>query len=242
MEVSTRCIVLKVIKYNDNYNIVDFYTEALGRSSAMVSIPKSLKSKSKNNFYQPLFLLNAALFRKSNNGLFKVKEINFDFPPKSIPYNPYKTAIAFFISEFIYHVVQEEEPNEALFSYLYNSILWLDSCDRDFANFHLMFLMRFSLFLGLYPNLSDYKEGDYFDMLNASFRSTRPTDHVHFVSPDDASKIQTLMRMNFDSMHLFKLNRKERVQILTLLSDYYKIHLPNLPELKSLDILQDLFS
>lgn len=241
MELSTRCIVLRVIRYNDNYNIVDVYTEALGRCSLMVSIPKSKRSKNKNNFYQPLFLLNVGLIRKSSSGLFKVNDVQFDSTPQSIPYNPYKTAIAFFISEFIYHVVQEEEENAPMFSYLYNSILWLDSCEKEFANFHLMFLMRFTLFLGLFPNLNDYKPGYYFDLLNASFRSTRPTDHVHFISPLDASKIQTLMRMNFDTMHVFKLNRKERLQILNLLDDYYRLHLPSLPELKSLDVLQDLF-
>ena len=44
-----------------------------------------------------------------------------------------------------------------LFAYLIHSIRWLDECEnRSFANFHLVFLMRLSRFLGLYPNVDDY--------------------------------------------------------------------------------------
>lgn len=241
MEINTRGIVLRVVKYNDNYNIVDLYTENLGKCAALVSIPKTSKAKIKNSFFQPLFLLDLVLTRKSSRGLFKVKDIRFDVTPQSIPYNPYKSSIAFYIAEFLYYVVQEEESNEALFSYLYHSISWLDSCTDNYANFHLVFLMHFTLFLGLYPNIDDYVMGDYFDLLNGCFTSIKPLDHANYIKPIEANRIQILMRMNYDNMSLFKLSRLERGVILDYLTSYYKIHIPNLPDLKSLGILKELF-
>ena len=70
-----------------------------------------------------------------------------------------------FLAEFLYRALREEAENGPLFAYLEHSIRWLDECDRSFSNFHLVFLMRFSRFLGLYPNTEDYREGCFFDML-----------------------------------------------------------------------------
>lgn len=242
MEVTSQGIVLRTVKYNDRYNIVDFYTEQLGKCSALVLLPKSSRSRAKNNFYQPLFLLELTLYRKGDSGLFRVKDVRCVNVFSSIPYNPYKTSIVLFLAETIYRVIYEDEANRPLFLYIFNSLLWLDSCEGNFSNFHLVFLMRLPLFLGISPNLSDYEEGDYFDILNGSFSKSKPTNHSSYVSPSEANKIVTLMRMNFDTMHLFKLNGKERATILSVIIDYYKVHIPTLSELKSFEVLKDLFN
>ena len=92
-----------------------------------------------------------------------------------------------------------------LFAYLQHSIIWLDECGGGFANFHLVFLMRLSRFLGLYPNLEDYHTGDYFDLLNACFTSIRPQLHSSYINPEEAARLRQLMRMNYETMHLFIL-------------------------------------
>ena len=47
--------------------------------------------------------------------------------------------------------------------------------------------------------------------------------------------------MNYDTMHLFSMNRMERNRCLDIISQYYRLHLPDFPELKSLPVLQELF-
>ena len=101
--------------------------------------------------------------------------------------------------------------------------------------------MRFSRFLGLYPNTEDYREGCFFDMLNACFVSARPL-HGAFLNPDEASRINLLMRMNYETMHLFAMSRLERNRCLVIMNDYYRLHLPDFPVLKSLDVLKELFA
>ena len=113
-------------------------------------------------------------------------------------------------------------------------------CETSFANFHLVFLMRLSRFLGLYPNVEEYSSSDYFDLLNACFVSSQPY-HGMFVRPEEASHIRTLMRMNYETMHLFAMNRMERNRCLDIINEYYRLHLPDFPELKSLPVLQELF-
>jgi DNA repair protein RecO (recombination protein O) len=49
------------------------------------------------------------------------------------------------------------------------------------------------------------------------------------------------MRLNYETMGLFAMNRQQRQRCLAIVMDYYRLHLPDFPQLKSLDILQELF-
>ena len=104
----------------------------------------------------------------------------------------------------------------------------------------LFSVLRFSRFLGLYPNLENYNNGDYFDLLNACFTAKKPF-HSSFIQSDDASRLVNLMRMNYETMHLFAMSRVERNRCLLIIIDYYRLHLPEFPPLKSLDTLKELF-
>lgn len=234
-------IVLHTLKYKDTSIIVDIYTEVAGRASFLVSVPRSRKAAVKSVLFQPLSLVELEVDFRPNTSIYKVKEAKSFYPFSTLPYDPYKSAIALFLSEFLYRAVREEVENRPLFAYLQHSMIWLDECRDGFANFHLVFLMRLSRFLGLYPNLDDYRSGDYFDLQNACFTSLRPQLHSHYIGSEEASRLTMLMRMNYETMHLFTMNRVERARCLTIMNEYYRLHLPDFPVLKSLEILKELF-
>ncbi len=234
-------IVLHTLKYNDNSVIVDMYTELSGRTSFLVPVPRSRKSAVKAVLFQPLSLIEFEADYRPNTTLYRMKEAKSFYPFSSLPYDPYKSSIALFLAEFLYRAVREEAENKPLFAYLQHSVVWLDECRQGFANFHLVFLMRLSRFLGLYPNLENYHPGDYFDLLNACFTSSRPRLHASYISPEESARLLRLMRMNYDTMHLFAMNRVERTRCLTIINDYYRLHLPDFPVLKSLEVLKELF-
>ena len=96
-------------------------------------------------------------------------------------------------------------------------------------------------FLGLYPNLEDYHAGDYFDLQNACFTPLRPQLHSNYIAPEEAARLTQLMRMNYETMHLFTMNRLERTRCLNIVNEYYRLHLPDFPVLKSLEVLKELF-
>jgi DNA repair protein RecO (recombination protein O) len=50
------------------------------------------------------------------------------------------------------------------------------------------------------------------------------------------------MRMDFPTMHLFRLSHTERNRIVDVLLHYYRLHIPQFPELKSLSVLQELWA
>jgi DNA repair protein RecO (recombination protein O) len=234
-------IVLHVLKYSDTSNIIEMYTEQLGRCSYIISVSRAKKSNVRAVLFQPLSIIEFEADYRSTVNLHRIKEAKIYFPFTSIPYDPYKSAIALFLAEFLYRAVREEIENQPLFAYLRHSIAWLDEQQGGYANFHLVFLMRLSRFLGLYPNLEGYQEGDYFDLQNACFVPMCPQQHSFFIEPADASRLMQFMRMNYETMHLFGMNRAGRARCLAIINEYYRLHLPDFPVLKSLAVLQDLF-
>lgn len=233
-------IVLRTVRYKDTSLIADVYTDVAGRVSFMVPVPRSRKAAVRPVLFQPLALVELVADFRPNTSIYKIKEAKSWHPFVSLPYDPYKSAIALFLSEFLCRAVRVEADNRALFVYLRHSILWLDACQSGFANFHLVFLMRLSRFLGLYPNLEGYTSGCYFDLQSACFTPLRPA-HTYYIGSAEAARLITLMRMNYETMHLFAMSRVERMRCLSVIEQYYRLHLPDFPELKSLDVLKELF-
>ena len=221
MLTKTQAIVLHSLKYGETRLIVDMFTRSQGRQSFIVSIPKSVKGKIKKQLFQPLTLLEIESDLRPKLQLQKLSDVRLASPFSSIPFDPNKLSISLFIAEFLYYALRSEQHNEPLFDYIVNSIQWLDAQTDRFANFHLVFLMRLSRFLGFYPNLEPV--------------------HRDFLHPQEAEKIQLMMRMDFPTMHLFRMSHQERNRLLEVSLIYYRLHIPDFPELKSVSVLQELY-
>jgi DNA repair protein RecO (recombination protein O) len=217
------------------------FTREVGRVSFAVPIPKTSKGRLKKQYFQPMTLLEVECDIRQRDQLQKLKDARLLAAYASIPFSPEKLALSLFTAEFLCHALRAEQQNEPLFVYLYDSMQWLDMIETGFANFHLTFLIRMSRFLGFYPNLDDYVRGCIFDLRTATFSLQVPI-HRDFLQPDDAQRIHTLMRMDFPTMHLFRLSRQERNRITEVLLHYYQLHIPQFPELKSLDVLKELWT
>ena len=240
MLTKTQAIVLHAIKYGETRLIVDMFTKVFGRQAFIVSIPKTPKGKVKKQFFQPLTILEIETDIRPRQQLQKLHDVRLAAPFASIPFEPDKLAISLFVAEFLSYALRSEQRNELLYEYLENSIVWLDGQQSSFANFHLVFLLRLTRFLGFYPNLDDYKDGDYFDLRESVFMPMPPV-HRDFLHPDEAQKVQLMMRMDFPTMHLFRMSHQERNRLLEVSLKYYRLHLPDFPEMKSIEVLQALY-
>ena len=240
MFTKTQAIVLHAIKYGETRLIVDMFTKVFGRQAFIVSIPKTPKGKVKKQFFQPLTILEIETDIRPRQQLQKLHDVRLAAPFASIPFEPDKLAISLFVAEFLYYALRSEQRNELLYEYLENSIVWLDGQQSSFANFHLVFLLRLTRFLGFYPNLDDYKDGDYFDLRESVFMPMPPV-HRDFLHPEEAQKVQLMMRMDFPTMHLFRMSHQERNRLLEVSLKCYRLHLPDFPEMKSIEVLQALY-
>ena len=240
MLTKTTAIVLHNIKYGDSKMIVDMFTRAHGRMSFVVTMPKSARSKIRKQFFQPLSMLSLEYDYRPKEQLQKIKEATILHPYSSLPFDMDKLTVGMFISEFLYHSLYGEQSNEQMFDYISDSLQWFDSSPSPAANFHLVFMMRLSRFLGFYPNLDDYVPGCVFDLRNGCFSSLCPL-HSDYLSSAEASLMSLMMRMNYPSMHLFKFTRAQRNRLLDVIVQYYRLHIPGFPDMKSLEVLRNLY-
>ena len=240
MLTKTQAIVLHSLKYGESRLIVDMFTRTFGRQSFIVSIPKTSKGKIKKQFFQPLTLLEIETDIRPKLQLQKLNDVRLLTPFASIPFEPDKLAISLFVAEFLYYALRSEQRNELLYDYLEYSIMWLDGQQANFANFHIVFLLRLTRFLGFYPNMDDFEDGDYFDLRESEFMRNPPV-HRDFLHPEEAQKVQLMMRMDFPTMHLFRMSHNDRNRLLEISIKYYRLHLPDFPEMKSIEVLQALY-
>lgn len=241
MIVKTEALVIRTVKYADNKMIVDMFTRSEGRLSFAVKTSAAAKGKFRRQIFQPLTLLYIEAEVNERQQLHRLREATVSHPYKTLTYDADKLSITIFASEFLYFVLRDEVSNPSLFDFVADSLKWLDEARSQYANFHLVFLIRISRFLGFYPNVTDYHEGDWFDLRNASFVSSSP-NHNDCVDQEESRHIQTIMRMNYNNIHLFKMSRHDRQRLLEVLVHFYQIHIPNFPEMKSLEVLSTIYN
>ncbi len=240
MNIKTRAIVLQTTKYGEAQLIVDFFTEELGRLSFILRIPKSVKSKNKRQLFQPLSLLNLEFDYRPKPGLQKLKEASLAVPFVDLPFSPIKLALSLFISELLASVTKDEQTNLPLYKFIEDSILWLDDAKCNYSNFHIVFMVRLSFFLGFFPNLENGEQGDYFDLEDGCFVPYVPT-HAHYLGKEDSLRMLGLLRLSYETMHLYTMSRLDRNRCVEVILEYFKIHVPGFPEMKSFPILKELF-
>jgi len=241
MLVKTEAIVLHSIKYGDTRLIVDVFSRESGRLSLIASLPKTQKSRLKKQYFQPMTVLEITYEQRQRAQLQQLKDARLLMAWSTIPFSAEKLALSLFVAEFLYHALRSEQQDELLFTYICDSLRWLDLSEQGYASFHLTFLMRLSRFLGFFPNLDDYVEGCVFDLRAGTFIYNIPLHH-DYLPPEESRLIHLLMRMDYPTMHLYRLSHNDRNRIVEVLLRYYRLHIPQFPELKSLQVLRELWA
>jgi DNA repair protein RecO (recombination protein O) len=237
MITTTKAIVLSTIKYADYDIIVKCYTE-LGLKSYLVKrIFKQKKGKLSPAFFQPLTQLEITAKYNPNKTLHFIKEANVGYSYTTIFADVAKQTIAVFLSEVLTKVLREEETNHQLFTYLETAFIWLDTHHMS-ANFHLLFLMNLTKYLGFYPEKDT--SSLYFDLAAGKFSNQKPLNQ--YISGENLIHFKMLLGTNFDVLHELKFNKKIRQTILENVIQYFQLHLPGFNKPKSLEVLKAVFS
>ncbi len=238
MLTKNNSIVLSKLKYRDYDLIVKCYTQERGVVSYILrGVLKSKKGQTKTVYFQVLSQLQIEENYKPNQSLHTIKEVKLNYIYSSLHTNIYKSAIVLFLSEILSNVLKEEEKNEDLFHYLETTLQYLDSEDH-FSNFHLLFLLKLTRYLGFQPeNLSnDYP---YFNLESGVFEAS--INGVYSISGENLTLLKQLLGINFDALNTIKINAKQRQEFLNMLLYYFELHLGSFKKPKSLQVLNDVF-
>lgn len=237
MSASVKAIVLSKIKYRDNDLIVSCYTQHRGLSSYLIRGAYTSKRSGTIAYYQLLSQLEIVETYKPNQSLHYIKEVKSSFVYNTLHTNVIKSSIVLFLAEMLANVLKEEEQNNLLFDYLELALQWLDS-ETNYANFHLLFLLKLTKHLGFYPDTTDLEAG-VFNLQSGYFEPN--SKHIYAVSTENNTLLKQLLGMNFDVLNSIKLHADQRQAFLQMLMQYFELHLGYFKKPKSLQIFNEIF-
>lgn len=226
MLVHTSGIILGKLKYQDHSLIVNCYTKECGLQSYILHhILKKKKGKINPAYFLPLSQLELRATHKNNQTLHKINDVRLLHSYTSLQTNIYKSTVTLFLAEVLQSVLKEEEANSSLYHFLESSLLWYDLHEFN-ANFHILFLLKLSQHLGLYPNPKN---------LDQYFFIHEPNNHKINI-------FKELLGINFDTLSNVKMTASIRQEILHEILHYFSVHLGSFKQPKSLAILHDVFN
>lgn len=238
MVSKTSAIVLHVTPYSDVASILAVYSLENGRCAYFVRGSKKRRSPFKNAFFQPLSLVEMDVIHQQGKTIHQIRDVHMIHPLVNLSSHPIKNAIALFIAELLYKTLRNEESQPMLYSFLENSILQLDLCEEGIPNFHLVFMVKLSRYLGF--EASPNQEGcKYFDLQHGIFTNSCPPSH--YIQPDVCATFSDLLERGYHDAHLLVLSRTRRVELLGALMEFYQLQIPEFKGLQSLSVLQSLF-
>lgn len=235
-----RGVVLHHIRYKESSAIVYIYTDLFGRQAYLANSTKGKKAKFRSNLLQPLSMLEMEAYYKEKSELQRLKEIRNYIPYRSIPVDPYKSGQAMFLAEILYKVLREEDANPDLYNFLENSLQFLDVAEIHTVNFHLLFLVQLTRYLGFYPDNQHGESSKLFDMRNGQFKEAIGL-HPDFFDESSSAVLNVLMNTSFESLMGMKINHEERRKFLDYMMDFYTLHVSGFGKVRSLPVLNEIF-
>mgnify|MGYP001210956223 FL=1 len=172
MVSKTNGIVLNYIKYKETSIISKIYTKEFGLKSYLINGVRTKKGKFNISSFQPLSLLELVVYENKNSQIGRIKELKFDKIYFTNHHVQKKISICLFISEVLLKLITFQVPDKNQFNFVRNSLIELDKIVDNYENFHIIFLIKFSKYLGFeISNISDFSNIKFESQLVISFLS-----------------------------------------------------------------------
>ncbi len=241
MKQTLNIIVLRTIRHSERHDILTAYSREAGRVAFAIPAGNGREAGRRRALLMPLGLIECVADIRPGREVHLMKDPRPLRPLHALRMHPVKSAVAMFVAEVLAAVVREGPADQAMFDYVARSVVALDMMEgQGVANFHICFLVGLSHILGIEPDVTDYREGMVFDMADGRFRMSAPL-HSHYLDAVRSQAVVSLMRMNLTNLHLYKMNRIQRNEMLDAILDFFSLHYTALSSLRSLEVVRDLF-
>lgn len=223
----TQGIIINFIPYRETSIIAKIYTEEFGIKTYIENGVRSSRGKNRMALFQPATLLELVVYMNPKKDIQRISEIKCSHPYQTLPYDILKSSIALFIIEILHKTLQEEAENKPLFNFLKQTLIDLDQAGSAFENTHIQFLLNFAFYLGFAPQTA--KE------ISSQFRE----NGIPVMLSDESEKAidQLITGSNYADL---SVNRVLRNELLNTLLSFYRLHIENLSEIKSLSVLREV--
>ncbi len=218
----TRGIVFRFTKYADSSIIVTIFTELFGIQTYIVNGVRSKSAKGKIALYQPLTLLDLVVYYKENASIKRIKEIKCLHQYQTLSTDIRKSSLAMFINEILNKAVKDESHASEIFEFLLNSLVLLDHQEDNIENFHLIFLIKLSRFLGFGAHQADEILG------------------VRMLDREEEEILKKLLTADYTES--IPITNAQRRNLLEAILRFYTLHIELLGEIRSIQVLKEIMN
>ena len=233
MKYKSRAIALSYLKQGESSIIAKIFTEEKGLQSFIIKGVRAKKAKKKLGLFQPLQLLSINATHLPKNSLQYISEIALENTQISDGIHMKKNFLSIFIAEVVSKVLLETEKDKALFKFIWELKIDLNSLEKINPNFPLIFLIRLSEYLGFSPSKEEVN-GVYFNMELGQFTNNQHRLDYH-VEKENSNYLRELLE-NKD----INIPYQNRNEILLHLIQYYKLQHHELKNMTSHLIIESL--
>lgn len=237
MQQKTNGIILQNTKYQDKNSILKVYTLQHGIQSYVVNIGQSGKSKIKPAHVIGLNQIEFIEQTKQSRSVQRINDIHVSYIYQSLFSNPVKNTISIFLNEVLLKALKEQHQNEELYRFVTESLIIFDNQDYETTNFHLHFMVELSKHLGFFPNNNYNKQNCLFDLQDGIFVADVPV-HLYYADSELSFQLSELLSHKSN----FSCNARTRADLLQILITFYRLHLPNFGEIKSIQVLKEILA
>lgn len=239
----TEGIVLSLIPYNDHTQLVHIYTERYGKLTYRCPLSRSKKNGPLRTAMAPMTLVELTVRQDPRKvDLLQLNEVQVLLSPYLLAMSdPGATAQCLYLAELIDHSVREVEQNKPLWSFLRQGLELLATSPAGQANFHLIFTLRLCQLLGFHIDDEEYSAGMLFDISEGRF-TIQQIYHPYFLTAESAAWLHLLLQTDFATMEQLRLTRQQRSTLLDMLLLFMQMHIPEMGQLKSIEVLKELFN
>jgi DNA repair protein RecO (recombination protein O) len=240
MTHKTKGVVLRTVKYGETSIITTIYTELFGIQSYIVKGVRqsSKKSSAKAIYFQPAAILEMVVYHNEFKNLNFIKEYEWGFLYQNVLFDVVKNTVAMYIVEMLQHSIKQPEANPELFYLVNDTLKQLDAGTSSLtANLPLYFSLHLAGELGFRIH-----GGYILDLQEGQFMENKPL-HPYFLESQLASATFQLLSVNFyNDLEELNFNRSTRQLLIKAYQNYIALHVQDFGEIKSLPVLQELFS
>ncbi|MFT4566503.1 MAG: DNA repair protein RecO (recombination protein O) [Saprospiraceae bacterium] len=229
-------IIVRTIKYGETSLILDIFSSDQGIRSYIVGGVRTNRGKSKVALVRVLNLVRFVAYDKGNDTLNRIKEIEYNYVYKAIPFDVVKGSLATFLIEICRKAIKASDAYEDIYNYIVKGMIHLDNIDQGLAHFHINFLIGLAEKLGFQLDNNYNLDRAYFNLSEGTFiRSI--TDHRFTLDKDLSLYLHAYLSKNTNP----QVPKHARLELLQNLVKYYKYHISDFGELKSLPIILSLY-
>ncbi len=240
MQQTIQGIVLQNTKYQDKKNILKIYTLQNGLQSYAIHIGRSKSSKIKPAHVLALNLIEFIENSRKTREVQNISEIRVTYVYQQLFSDLNKNCISVFLNEVLVKSLKEQHENKELYFFISEKLKELDISEKNISSFHLHFLIELAKHLGFYPNNNYSEKNCLFDLQEGVFTDKAPL-HAYYTDSETSFELNKLITANFNEVDIL-FNGKTRSELLKTLLLFYRLHVPNFGEVKSLQVLKEVLA